>query len=160
MIIKEIGSKNDTIAYTDRPTVKVVIFNGDTVLLLNDGLLPGGGIDGDETDLEAIERELLEELGASVSNIEPIGTVIQYRNFLKKRYVIKGFTATLSSMSGETAPQDEGEAQFSYNWYEKNVAISKVEESISNYDSVNINDDSTQGKLFNLKTSLELLSSI
>ena len=159
-IISEIGIKNTSIKYTDRPTVKVIIRNEDKILILNNGLLPGGGVDSGESETVAIERELLEELGAIVSNVEPIATVIQYRDFLEKRYIVNGFTADLSSMDTATSPQDEGESNFTYEWYDKNAAIELVKRSISSYDSMAIRDDSQQGKLFNLKTTLEFLRRI
>ena len=64
-----IGTQDDSIAYTDRPTVKVVVRRGDEILLLNKGLLPGGGVDTGEADAQAIQRELLEEMGVNVKNI-------------------------------------------------------------------------------------------
>lgn len=159
-IISEIGTKNNSIEYTDRPTVKVIIRNEDKILILNDGLLPGGGIDKGENEAVAIERELAEELGAKISNIQTIGIVVQYRDFLEKRYVVSGFTADLSSIEGATSPQDDGESSFTYEWYDKNAAIELVERSISGHSSKKILDDSQQGKLFNLKTTLEFLRRI
>ena len=49
-----IGQADTSIQYTDRPTVKVVIKNDNKVLVLNKGLLPGGGIDPGESDQDAI----------------------------------------------------------------------------------------------------------
>ena len=62
-ILSRVGSQNNSIEYRDRPTVKVIISKGRDVLILNNGLLPGGGIEPDETDFQAIERELAEAAG-------------------------------------------------------------------------------------------------
>ncbi len=67
-ILATIGQVDTSIQYTDRPTVKVVIKNNSKVLVLNKGLLPGGGIDPGETDQDAITRELQEELGVTVKD--------------------------------------------------------------------------------------------
>ena len=155
--IAEIGKNDPTIQYSDRPTVKVILQKGTDILILNDGLLPGGGVDDGEADIQAIFRELEEELGVTVTNSKAIGTIIQYRDFLEKRYVIKGFTADFVAFDKNIHPQDSGEAQFSYRWLQKGVALKLIEDSINSYDTLAIRDDFLQGKLFNLKTSRELL---
>lgn len=49
-ILTTIGDKDTTVQYTDRPTVKVVIKQDVKLLLLNEGLLPRGGIEPGESD--------------------------------------------------------------------------------------------------------------
>lgn len=156
-ILSHVGSQNNSIEYRDRPTVKVIISKGRDVLILNNGLLPGGGIEPDETDFQAIERELAEELGASVENISVIGEVVQYRDFLKRRYIVKGYSADLVAFDKEPNPQDEREAQLTVGWHTIDVALELVEASIRHYDNIAIVDDSQQGKLYNLRTTYELL---
>lgn len=155
--IAAIGVNNPLINYLDRPTVKVIIKDGTKFLILNNGLLPGGGIDDGETDLQAIERELAEELGVSVKHIKPIGCVIQYRDFIEKRYIINGYIAEISSFDKATNPQDSGEKEFTYQWLQKEDALMLIQDSIDTHKNVAVKDDSLQGKLFNLQTSLELL---
>lgn len=41
--------------------------------------LPGGGVDEGEEIIEALERELLEEVGCRAKIIDELGTVIEYR---------------------------------------------------------------------------------
>ena len=156
-IIAHIGQIDELITYTDRPTVKVIIKNGSTVLLLNDGLLPGGGIDENETDNDAITRELQEELGATVRDIQEIGSVVQYRNFLNKRYIINGYIATLEYGGGSTNPQDEGEAQFTQEWLPVADALELVSNSIVVARTKLMDADLNQGTLYNLITTYELL---
>lgn len=152
-----LGQPDPLIQYTDRPTVKVIIKKGATVLLLNQGLLPGGGIDDGESDLDAIARELQEELGVTVKNVQEVGTVVQYRNFLNKKYIINGYTATLDSIGGLTSPQDEGEAQFTEQWLTIEDALAFVAESIAEAKLKPMDNDAHQGKLYNLMTTRELL---
>ena len=156
-IIAHIGQIDESIKYMDRPTVKVIIKRGDTVLLLNDGLLLGGGINENESDRAAITRELQEELGVTVEDVEEIGSVVQYRNFLNKRYVINGYVATLASSEGPTDPQDEGEARFTQTWLTVDRALEFVANSIETAKVKPQNDDASQGTLYNLMTTYELL---
>lgn len=156
-IVAHIGQIDESLKYTDRPTVKVIIRRDDTVLLLNNGLLPGGGINEAESDRAAITRELQEELGVQVQDVEGIGSVVQYRNFLNKRYVINGYVATLASTGGSTAPQDEGEAKFTQTWLTVDEALQKVINLIEIAKAKPQNDDANQGKLYNLMTAYELL---
>lgn len=159
-IIAHIGQIDESITYTDRPTVKVIIKRDTNVLLLNNGLLPGGGIDKNETDNDAIARELHEELGTTVRDVEEIGSVVQYRNFLNKRYIINGYVATLTLGGGSTNSQDEGEAQFTQVWLPVGDALELVSNSITIARTKPMNDDTNQGTLFNLVTTYELLKQL
>jgi len=156
-ILAHIGQIDESIQYTDRPTVKVIIKRDDTVLLLNNGLLPGGGINESESDKAAITRELKEELGFTVKDVKEIGSVVQYRNFLKKRYVVNGYVAKLASSGEATSPQDEGEAQFTQTWLSVDEALKFVADSIETVKAKPLDDDTNQGKLYNLMTTYELL---
>jgi ADP-ribose pyrophosphatase YjhB (NUDIX family) len=155
--ISTIGQIDGSITYIDRPTVKVIIKTDNTVLILNDGLLPGGGVDENESDSDAITRELHEEIGSTVRNIRNIGTVIQYRNFLGKRYVINGYVAALASSGGSTNPQDDGEAQL---WLTVDDALELVSSSIAIAKTKPLNNDVNQSKLYNLMTTYELLKQL
>ena len=159
-ILTTIGHPNSSIQYTDRPTVKVIIKKDDAVLLLNQGLLPGGGVDDGESDFDAMTRELQEELGVTVRDIEEIGTVIQYRNFLHKKYSINGYTVVLDTEGGLTSPKDEGEAHFTERWLDIQEALAFVSESIVEAKLKPMDDDANQGKLYNLMTTYELLQAL
>lgn len=159
-ILATIGKLDTTMRYTDRPTVKVIIRKDNLILLLNKGLLPGGGIDLGESDDDAITRELQEELGATVKNVEEIGTIMQYRNLLGKKYVINGYAAVLESTGGAADPQDEGEANFTMQWLTLEDALLFVEKSVEEAKMKSMDDDANQGKLYNLMTTYELLKAL
>ena len=159
-ILSTIGQVDALIQYTDRPTVKVVIKKDDKLLILNKGLLPGGGIDPGESDKDAITRELQEELGVTVKDVQNIGTVVQYRNLLDKKYLINGYTAELETTGGLTDPQDEGEAQFTVQGLTLDEAIAYVSESIDEAKLKPMDDDANQGKLYNLMTTYEFLKAL
>ena len=159
-IINYIGQIDESIKYTDRPTVKVIIKKDNKILILNNGLLPGGGVEENESKIDAITRELKEEIGATVQDIESIGTVIQYRNFLSKRYIIHGYVATLNSIGGPTDPQSEGEAQFTQTWLTIDDALDLVSNSVAEVKTIPIDDSARQSKLYNLMTTYELLKQV
>ena len=159
-ILATIGQEGVAIRYTDRPTVKVVIKKDDKLLLLNKGLLPGGGVDLGESDQDAITRELREELGVTVKDIQEIGGVVQYRDLLEKKYIVKGYAAELETNGGLTNPQDEGETQFTPQWFRLDEAMTYVSESVKEAELKPMDDDANQGKLYNLITTLELLKNL
>jgi 8-oxo-dGTP pyrophosphatase MutT (NUDIX family) len=53
-------------------------------------------------DKDTITRELQEELGLTVRDVQEIGTVVQYRNILDKKYMTNGYTAELETIGGLT----------------------------------------------------------
>lgn len=159
-ILNIFGTMDASIDYIDRPTVKVVIKNEERILILNGGLLPGGGVDDGERDIDAIKRELEEELGASVENIHSIGTVIQYRNLLSRKYLVKGYLVDFVAFSGETKPQDKGEAAFMPEWVTLDEALKILEASINEVSLMDMDDDANQGRLCNLMTSRELILAV
>lgn len=156
-LLATIGTPNPSIHYIDRPTVKVIIKKDDKILLLNNGLLPGGGVEEGESDGGAIARELVEEIGATVKDVEFIGTVVQYRNFLSKRYTVSGYAASLASIGEPTTPKDKGEAKFNTVWLTINQVLEQVADSIAEAKLSPINNDLNQGRLYNLMTAYELL---
>jgi len=156
------GNKDEAIAYVERPTVKVIIQKGDEILILNDGLLPGGGVDEGETNVQAIARELLEELGATVANIQELGQVTQYRNFLAKEYKIYGYTAQFKAFTTPPSPQDAGEAAFVHKWMSKTNALKYISETIEKLQHTNpeMKNDTLQGALYNRMTTQSLLHAL
>lgn len=64
-----------------RISVKAVIVDGDKILLVKEEddefwSLPGGGVDYGESDIQALKRELCEELGVAENEISTDGKVI------------------------------------------------------------------------------------
>lgn len=157
-----IGTPDLSIQYINRPTVKVLILNDkNEVLIINNGLLPGGGIEDGEDDITALRREIIEEVGMTVSDVAERDTIIQYRNYLNKKYIIHGYTARYVDSLAYTSPQDDGEAQFTYGWYNLEDAKKLLDESIRKTEVTGqVSNDTAQGKLFNLKTTKMLLDSL
>ncbi len=80
--IPEFGNKQDGIEYLDRPGVYALIENNErqiAVIGTSKGyFLPGGGIDAHETDRDALQREILEEMGYQVAIVAKLGETIEY----------------------------------------------------------------------------------
>jgi 8-oxo-dGTP diphosphatase len=78
----EFGNKLDGMDYMDRPGVYAIIENDYKQIAVieseNGYFLPGGGIDAGETEVEALQRELIEETGYQISGIVEIATAVEY----------------------------------------------------------------------------------
>jgi 8-oxo-dGTP diphosphatase len=80
--IPEFGNKLEGVDYIDRPGVYAVIENKDKqIAVIETGsgyFLPGGGIDPGEMEVDALRRELMEEVGYLLSELVEIGAAIEY----------------------------------------------------------------------------------
>ena len=160
--LQVIGTQDPSIDYIDRPTVKVIVQNSDNkILIINDGLLPGGGVEGSENNSSALKRELLEELGIEVTNQQEIGSVIQYRNFIKRKYLVYGYGAVYKAKVADPTPKNDREAQFSYDWYSIQDARRLLQSSINRAgdDAEKNKNSDTESKLYNLMTTKQFLDS-
>lgn len=106
--------------YERRLTVKGIVIDddGDVAVLTARGhsLLPGGGVEGDETMEEAFVRECKEETGCDVVLLEYVGVGFQYRAQTAKKYEVHFFIARVTGEKGfpETNDADELASQLSW----------------------------------------------
>ncbi len=147
--------------YEIRKTVRLVIVDesGENILFFGTHF-PGGGVEEGETDEEAVVREAMEEVGARVEIVEPIGEVIAYRDFLKKKYVVHGYFCKQIGDFEKPTTTDENEMTEKSEWIPLSKAVQKFEELIeldSQGMTFPITDDLIQSRLHNRGASLVIL---
>lgn len=81
--MKYVGNKEENIEYRKRPGAYAIIINknDDKVGIVTDGedyFYLGGGIEKGETELEALKRELIEESGYTIKNVNKFNEVGSY----------------------------------------------------------------------------------
>lgn len=85
-LIKEIDQPLMQYSYNIRKASRGVVLNEQNQVAIlhvtkkNYHKLPGGGLEGSETLYDALNREVLEEIGAKIKIINDIGLIIEYRN--------------------------------------------------------------------------------
>jgi 8-oxo-dGTP diphosphatase len=112
--IPEFGTRHEGKNYVDRPGVYAVIENKHKQIAVietrNGYFLPGGGIDPGETVVEALKREIMEEIGYQVTGLTELGEAVDYIEAQTegKYYRIHSrfYKAQIDSKIGEGIEQD------------------------------------------------------
>ncbi|HYI16573.1 MAG TPA: NUDIX domain-containing protein [Thermomicrobiales bacterium] len=77
----QFGNPVSGVTYHDRPGVYALVLCDNRLLVVETPagyFLPGGGIDAGELEEDSLRRELIEEVGLSVTGFTAIGTARQY----------------------------------------------------------------------------------
>ena len=102
----------DTV-WKERPTGKVVLFNekGEIALIgnkVNDFfLLPGGGIEADESIIDGIRRECQEETGCEIEIQDALGVTEDFRSRDNKHCISFGYSAKVISCGVSNLTENE-----------------------------------------------------
>jgi 8-oxo-dGTP diphosphatase len=112
--LRKFGTKLAGLVYIERPGVYAVIENNHkqiAVIKTNTGyFLPGGGIDFGESEMDALKREIFEEIGCQVSVLAEIGEAVEYikAHTEEKYYQIhsKFYQVQIVSKTGEGTEKD------------------------------------------------------
>lgn len=114
----------DVESWSDRRTVKIVLQNerGEIALVTNPvhncHLLPGGGIDGDESVHQAADRECREETNYSIKQPADIGYLEEFRARDGKHYLTSGVVALIDAPANEdTRTDNEKNLGLNVNWF-------------------------------------------
>lgn len=123
----------DVVKYEVRKAARAIVQNskGDIALLYvaKEGYykLPGGGIEADEDILDALRREVREEIGATIEIIKPVGAIMEFREFFEQLQISYTFYCHLK---GElVAPQftaDEVSEGFTPVWRSLEDALEAI----------------------------------
>lgn len=140
--------------YTLRPTVKaIVIDNENNIALLKARghyLLPGGGIETGESAIDALHRELMEEIGCNIDNIKEIGTSNQFRNKHMAHYEVIFFSANVAGEKGNPTTTQEDELQdVGLFWFDKEKVFTLLKSQID------IQDKNKYSFYFNSRSHFE-----
>ena len=113
--IPEFGNRRDGVDYIDRPGVYALIENHNKQIAIietrNGYFLPGGGIDFGESEMEALTREIREEIGYQACMLTEMGEAVEYieAHSDKKFYHIRSrfYRVQLGAKIGEGAQREE-----------------------------------------------------
>ena len=118
--------------YEERKTAKAVVVGADGKVLMFRSSLLGGGVEEGETFEDALHREVLEETGAVVEVLKPLGGIIGYHDNAKKKYVVEGYLCKyIDTLSTPTTPH-EYEQRITAVWQDPAESIVRLEKELQN----------------------------
>jgi ADP-ribose pyrophosphatase YjhB (NUDIX family) len=136
-IFPEQEDNKQNIIFEDRLTGKAIVFDHENKIALVGNkvnsyyLLPGGGIDSGESIPDGIIRECKEEIGCTVTLLNNIGAIEDYRNRDKKHCINYCYTAKLIGEKGELKlTEDEEKNGMHVMWVPLDDALKILEKEV------------------------------
>ncbi len=154
---------HEPLDYSLRNTVKAVILNDQGEVLMYGSTLVGGGLEERESDDDALKREAIEEAGIDIEMQKLLGEVIMYRDFLKKKYVVKGYLCRYLRSLGLPTTTQADEQNVKGVWENPSEAMLKIAEEIEVLEkegSKCSEGDTFQSRLFNRQATLYFLKQV
>lgn len=140
MEINKKDSGNKKITKT-RNAVRVVLFDKKKQMPLlfvskrNYHKLPGGGIDKSESKIEALNRELMEEVGAKIKITGEVGKIIEYKTQLNVKQISHCYMGKILAKGEPSFTEKELREGFQVQWVTIEQAISKIKkDKTENYE--------------------------
>ena len=135
----------DRETYYKRGAARAIVRNADgAVAIMHASLpgyykLPGGGIDEGEETIDALHREILEEVGAKIAVTGEIGIVLEHRDFDQMTQTSYAYTATVDGDIGDPVLTDKEISQgFQVVWAQDIDEAIKLIESSNQHDDMGI----------------------
>ena len=89
--------------------------------------LPGGGVDDGEDKVQALNREVMEEVGSKIEVTGEVGKIIEYRSQFNLKQISYCYVGKITSKGLPTFTEEELSQNFKLVWLPLEEAISKVE---------------------------------
>jgi len=129
--------------YETRERAEGIVYNDEgKIALIKVGkyhyhVLPGGGIESNETPYEAFIREVREETGAQIKDIVGLGIIIEYMNERKLKRVTYCFSSSVDKLLGPPKfTKEEMEEEYQLQWVYPNQALHLIENDYVNYSKI------------------------
>lgn len=127
--------KERDIIYELRKTVKVLVFDNENKIALMGRshryfLLPGGGVEENEGLIEACRREVKEEVGCEIKDIQEITVTEEFRAKIQRRQETHFFTAKISGEKGTPTSEQEDEQDTEVIWLDLPEIVELFEKQV------------------------------
>jgi len=129
-------SEDEVKKYWIRNAARAIVFDNEGLIALLYATknhyykLPGGGIEKEETNEEALKRECLEEIGCNIEIIGELGFTVEYRKKYNLNQISYCYVAKIVSEKGTPRlEKDEIEEGFQTIWLSIQDAIKKIKDS-------------------------------
>lgn len=121
-----------------RQTVKVILFNDQGEIALtyyppskdypnDEYYLPGGGVEEGEDEETALRREVIEEVGCEIKEIEELGQIVEYWTKDPRKNILSCYKAKVEGEIKELQlTEKEVLRNQSIMWFSPTIAIEKV----------------------------------
>ena len=148
-ILKTIRDKDfgldfpDPEVYTERKAARAIVFDqNNTIAMLysinkNYHKIPGGGVENGEDIIQALRREMIEEIGCEIDNIKELGIIEEYKNQSSVHQISYYFTANLKGEKGKPQlTEKESDEGFQTVWLSIDgvIKILEIEKDVEHYD--------------------------